>query len=179
MFMLRRPRHKIPLTGVYVLKINNSTAMLQLLMLINLLGFAFIASQAFFYLLAMEKAQKGLKAPAYIELRNLLDTNLSVSLRIVYYTVLLTSILLCVLTFRHSANLLFITSVIACIALWVDVFIMTKGNLPLNRIFHTWTPDEYPADWQDFRAEWLRYYRLRQVAAIVAFTSLLIGAVFC
>jgi hypothetical protein len=152
--------------------------MLKVLLFINLLGYAFIASQAFFYLLAMAGAQKNLKAPAYVELRNLLDTRLSVTLRIVYYTVLLTSILLCVLTFRNTANLLFITSVIACIALWVDVFIMMKGNMPLNRLMHSWTPENYPDNWHERRAEWLRYYRLRQVAAITGFISLITGTVF-
>ena len=46
---------------------------LKALLFINLLGYAFIASQAFFYLLAMANAQRHLRAPAYVELRNLLD----------------------------------------------------------------------------------------------------------
>jgi hypothetical protein len=152
--------------------------MLQALMFINLLGYAFIASQAFFYLLAMTSVQRDLTAPAYIEFRNLIDAKLSVTLRIVYYTVLLTSIVLCVLTFRNTASLCFITSVIACIALWVDVFVMMKGNMPINHLMHSWTPDDHPDNWHEYRAEWLRYYRLRQVAAITGFTSLVAGAVF-
>lgn len=152
--------------------------MLKSLIFINLLGFAFITGQALFYLLAMYGAQKNLRAAAYVELRNLLDTRLNVRLRIVYYTVLVSSPLLCVLTPCKTDSLLFMTSAIACIALWVDVFVMMKGNLPLNKRIQSWTPDNYPDNWQECRAEWLRYYRLRQIAAITAFLSLLAGVVF-
>ena len=44
--------------------------MLNLLTLINLLGYAFVVSQPLFYLLAMADAQKRLQAPAYVELRH-------------------------------------------------------------------------------------------------------------
>ena len=151
---------------------------MKALIFINLLGYAFIAGQAFFYLLAMGNAQKNLKAPAYIELRNLLDKNLGARFKIVYYTVLVSSPLLCVLTARKTASLLFMTFAIACIALWIDVFVMMKGNIPLNRLIQSWTPDNHPDNWQEYRAEWLRYYQLRQVAAIAGFLSLLIGVVF-
>lgn len=152
--------------------------MLKSLVFINLLGFAFITGQALFYLLGMYGAQKNLRAPAYVEIRNLLDSRLNVRLRIVYYLVLVSSPLLCVLTAAKTASLLFMTSAIACIALWVDVFVMMKGNLPLNKLIQSWTPENYPDNWKECRAEWLRYYRMRQVAAIIAFVSLLTGIVF-
>jgi hypothetical protein len=152
--------------------------MLKGLIFINLLGYAFITAQAFFYLLAMTSAQRNLRAPAYVELRNLLDKQLNTYLRIVYYTVLVSSALLCVFTACKTASLLFMTSVIACIALWVDVFVMMKGNLPLNKLIQSWTPENYPDNWQEYRAEWLKHYQLRQVAAITGFLSLLTGAVF-
>ena len=151
---------------------------MKALLFINLLGYAFIASQAFFYLLAMANAQRHLRAPAYVELRNLLDKNLNVRFRIVYYTVLVTSPLVCVLTARNTASLLFMTSAIACIALFIDVFVMMKGNMPLNRLIRSWTPENYPDNWEAYRAEWLRYYQLRQVAAITGFLSLLAGVIF-
>jgi len=152
--------------------------MLKGLIFINLLGFAFITGQALFYLLAMAGAQKNLRAPAYVELRNLLDTRLNKRLRIVYYVVLVSSPLLCVLTACRTASLMFMTSVIACIALGVDVFVMMKGNLPLNKLIQSWTPENYPDNWQLYRAEWLGHYRQRQIAAIIAFLSLLAGIVF-
>lgn len=152
--------------------------MLKGLIFINLLGFAFITGQALFYLLAMYGAQKNLRAPAYVELRNLLDSRLTVRLRIPYYIVLVSSPLLCVLTACQTASLLFMTSVIACIALWVDVAVMMKGNLPVNKRIQGWTPENYPDDWKEYRAEWLRHYRIRQVAIIIAFLSLLAGIVF-
>jgi uncharacterized membrane protein len=152
--------------------------MLKLLMLINLLGYAFVVSQPLFYLLAMGDAQKRLQAPAYVELRNLLDSNLMVKNRIVYYAVLVTSPLTCIFNLHHPEGLLFITSVIACVALWIDVYLMFKGNLPLNRFIQTWTPHDYPPNWERYRALWFSYYHRRQVACMIGFTSLVIGLVF-
>jgi len=147
-------------------------------MLINLLGYAFVVSQPFFYLLAMSNAQKNLRGPAYVELRNLLDSNLMVKNRIVYYVVLVSSIAVCICSFNHPLSLVFITSAIACAALWIDVYLMMKGNIPLNKYIQTWTPEEYPADWQKYREAWFSYYHRRQIACITGFVSLLVGIVF-
>ncbi|HEY0679540.1 MAG TPA: hypothetical protein VGD17_14750 [Chitinophagaceae bacterium] len=151
--------------------------LLKTFMLINLLGFSFIVSQAFFYLLALGNAQKNLQAPAYVELRNLIDRNLMTKFRIVYYVTLVSSITVALLTIHEPAGLLFITSAIACVALWVDVFVMFRGNIPLNKIIQTWTPDNYPGNWKDYRNRWFKYYEQRQVACIIAFLSLLTGII--
>jgi hypothetical protein len=152
--------------------------MLQLLVMINLLGYAFVVSQPFFYLLAMSNAQKNLNAPAYVELRNLLDSNLMVKNRIVYYVVLVSSIAVCICYVSQPTGLGFITSAIACVALWVDVYVMMKRNIPLNRFIQTWTPENYPVNWKTYRAVWFSHYHRRQVACIIGFVSLVTGIVF-
>jgi uncharacterized membrane protein len=151
--------------------------MLKIFMLINLLGYAVIAGQAFFYLVAMSNAQKNLQGPAYVELRNLLDRNLAVRFRIVYYTVLVSSIAVLALSITDPAGLVFITAAIAVITLWTDVILNFKGNAPINKAIRDWTPQTFPANWQDYRTEWFRYYQKRQALAIVGFVSLVVGAI--
>ncbi len=150
----------------------------KILMLLNLVGFAFVASQPLFYLLALAKAQKSLQAAAYIELRQLLDKNLQVSLRLVYYLTIITAVLLTVETFSTSFSLLFITSVIALAALGIDVYLALKGDMPINHIINQWNANNYPRHWQLLRRKWFYFFHIRQIAGITGFTSLLVGAVF-
>lgn len=152
--------------------------MLKFVILINLLAYGFIVSQAFFYLLALGNATRKLNAPAYVELRILLDTDLTVTLKIVYYLCLVSSITLAVMTAGNPSGILFITSSIACIALWIDVYLMFKGNIPINKMIRSWTPELYPSNWKDFREAWMNYYHRRQACAIIGFVSLLIGIIW-
>ena len=150
----------------------------KLVQLVDLLAYAFVASQAFFYLLAMSKAQKNLGPSSYTELRNLLDKNLQISLRIVYYSALGASLLWLVLSVMNLSLLHQVTSAIAMVALLVDMLFLFKGDIPINKIISGWTPDNYPADWESYRRKWFGFYHRRQVADIIGFVSLLVGAVF-
>src|SRR5215203_5679591 len=96
---------------------------LKLLMLLSLLGFALIVSQPLFYLLALADSQKKLPAPAYIELRKLLDKNGKAKLQALYYSTFLSVLLLMVFTFSATVPLSFITAGIALCALVTDSII--------------------------------------------------------
>jgi uncharacterized membrane protein len=75
-------------------------------------------------------------------------------------------------------SVLFISSAVAFVALVVDVIITIKGNIPVNNIINTWTPGSHPANWNNFREKWLRFFGYRQIANLTGFISLLIGTVF-
>lgn len=150
----------------------------KILILGNLIGFAFVVSQPLFYLLAFSKAQKNLKAPSYIELRKLLDQNLQVTLRLAYYVALVTVVLLSVVAFTEHRWLLFTTSLVALAALATDIFLALKGDIPINNIINQWSPENYPRHWKLMREKWFYFFYLRQIAGITGFASLLIGAVF-
>jgi|SRR5450432_602016 hypothetical protein len=146
--------------------------------LLNLTAYGVLASQPVFYLLAMGKATKKLRPSSYTELRNHLNDILEINMRILYYTVLLTSIGWFICTLIIHSNLLFLTSLIALAALFVDMFFLFKGDIPINNIIKTWTPENYPADWETHRKKWFVFFRRRQVAILAGFASLLLGAVF-
>jgi hypothetical protein len=53
-----------------------------------------------------------------------------------------------------------------------------KGNMPMINFINAWTADNYPADWEYYRAKWLQIFFYRKIATTTGFFSLLIGAVF-
>jgi hypothetical protein len=74
--------------------------------------------------------------------------------------------------------MIFIFSAIAFVALIAEILLTLKGNLPINDIINTWSPGNYPANWEAVRKKWFAVYQYRQIATIVGFVSLLIGGVF-
>lgn len=150
----------------------------KFILLITILAYGMVVSQSFMYIFALKNVQFNLEANAYIELRKLLDVSMSANFKYVMYIALLANLLLVISNFKNTGSLLFITSAIAFIAIIADVLIAVKGNIPINTIISTWSPDNYPANWGDYRAKWLSIFQYRQIANITGFLSLSIGAIF-
>ena len=157
---------------------NQNVMEIKVIMLINLLAYSFIVSQSFTYIIALKNVQTSMEPASYIELRKLLDKNFQVKFRIVVYVTLLTCTVLTVLSSMHLTGLLFITSALGLAGLIVEILLAVKGNVPINRVINSWSADNYPANWKDYRAKWLAIFAKRQVVNIIGFLSLLIGAVF-
>ncbi len=88
------------------------------------------------------------------------------------------SILLTAFSVVNPNGILFTSSVIALVALVIDIAIALKGNIPLNRTINTWSANRYPDNWQQVRSKWFSLYHVRQVANIAGFVCLLGGLVF-
>ena len=151
---------------------------IKIIMLVNLLAYSFIVSQSFSYIIALRNVQESMGAANYIELRHLLDKNYQVKFRIVIYVSLLSCSVLTILCSSDPDGLLFISSLIALIALIAEIILTLKGNVPINKVINTWSAESYPPDWKDYRAKWLSIYAKRQIVNITGFLSLLIGAIF-
>jgi len=151
---------------------------LKILMLINLLVYSVIVGQAYMYIIALGNVQLSMDAPAYIQLRQLTDRNFMAKYKYVVYTSLVSSVLLCIFTAAHPTGFLFISAAVALLALIIDVLLTLKGNMPINKRINTWTTENYPGNWEMYRTKWLHTFSLRQVANIIGFASLLLGALF-
>lgn len=152
--------------------------LIKITLFITLVCYAFVISQSFFYMLAMSDVTKKMQAAAYIETRKLLDKELQHSLSLIYYISLASSVLLTAFSVVNPNGLLFICSVIAFVALLVDVALALKGNNPLNKAINKWTTTAYPANWKQYRSRWFNIYHIRQVVNIAGFITLLAGLVF-
>jgi uncharacterized membrane protein len=151
---------------------------IKVTLFITLLMYAFVISQSFFYILAMSSTLKKMQAGTYIETRNLLTQNLQTPLQLVYYTTLGASSLLTSFCVVNPGGWLFITSVIALVALLADVLLAVKGNIPLNKFINSWTANNYPENWKQYRSKWFNLYHVRQALNITGFVSLLAGLIF-
>jgi hypothetical protein len=154
-----------------------TTILLPSVLLITLALYAFIASQPLFYLMALGTASERLSAPAYIELRQRIDQAIQNRLRYACYAALLFLLVLLVLAALRGSMPLLVTGAVALVALVTDLALAIKGNIPINARINTWTPEQYPTDWDAYRAQWLGIYRRRQVSICIGLTALLIGTV--
>ena len=150
----------------------------KIILLSTILAYSISVSQSFMYILALKDVQLTLDCNAYTELRKLIDASMRNNFKYVIYAVLLANLALIVSTIKNPGSLLFITSVIALVALVTDTLLTVKGNLPINDVINTWSSDSYPSNWVEYRTKWLYIFQYRQIANISGFISLLIGAIF-
>lgn len=151
---------------------------IKISLFITLILYTAVISQSFFYMLAMSNVMKSMDASCYIEARHLLDKNLKTSLAGVYYLALLASIALTAFSVTNPGGFLFICSIIALVALVIDVLLTVKGNQPLNKIINSWSVANYPPDWTRYRSKWFTFYNIRQVINLTGFIILLAGMIF-
>ena len=150
----------------------------SVIFLLTLLAYSIIASQSFMYILSLKEVQLKLGADTYTELRKLIDISMRRNFTWVVYAALLFTLVLVIVTIKNPGSLQFIMAVIAFVALLVDTLLTLKGNLPVNDIINSWSPDKYPANWSDYRTKWFHIFQYRQIANITGFVCLLIGALF-
>lgn len=150
----------------------------KIIFFLTVLAYSMIVSQSFMYILALKDVQLRLDVNSYTEFRKLIDVSMRESFKYVIYTALLTSIALMVSTIKNPGSVIFITSTIAFVALVADTLLTVKGSLPINDIINSWSTNNYPSNWTEYRTKWLTIFQYRQIINITGFVSLLIGGVF-
>jgi uncharacterized membrane protein len=75
---------------------------------------------------------------------------------------------------RHNRRAL--CWVIPSCLLAVTCFLVTRlGNVPINMLIKTWSPEHPPHDWQNTLARWNLFHTMRAYAAMGSFLSLVIA----
>jgi hypothetical protein len=150
----------------------------KIILLLTIVAYSVIVAQTYMYIVALKNVQMSMGGGSYIQLRKLLDTNFRANYKYAVYAALIMSLVLVLINLKSPKSVLFITATIALIALITDVLLMMKGNMPINNLINTWTPVHYPDNWAEYRAKWLQIFFYREIATIIGFISLVIGAVF-
>jgi hypothetical protein len=150
----------------------------RIIFTITLLAYAMIASQAFMYMLSLKQVQLNLGADSYTEMRKLTDASMRANFKYVIYAALLANLLLVMVTAKTPGSLVFITAIVALVALVAEILLTVKGNLPINDVINSWSAETLPANWESYREKWFAIFQYRQMAGITGFVSLVIGAVF-
>jgi hypothetical protein len=130
------------------------------------------------YILALKNVQSNLDASSFTQFRQLVDTAMRSTFKYAIYAALICNLLLVFSNIKSPGSLMFITALIAVVALSVDIALTLKGNLPVNDIINTWTFGNYPPNWTDYCDKWFMIFEYRQISNMIGFLSLLIGAVF-
>jgi hypothetical protein len=151
--------------------------MLSLASAVTLLLFAFVVSQPFFYLLALDRASNALAGPAYVALRQQINAAIEKPLIRLYVITLLAAIALSVLAFVQGARGLALGSGIAAICLAVDAVLAVKRNVPINTIMNAWSTSDLPEEWATYRAHWNAAFTARKVVLAAGFLALVAGLV--
>ena len=150
----------------------------KIIFFFTLLTYSIIVSQSFMYILALKDVQLNLEAGPYTQIRKRIDSSMRGNFKYVIYAALLFNLLLVILNVKNPGSLAFITAAIAFVALVADTLLTVKGNLPINDMINTWTADNYPVNWADYRTKWFNIFQYRQIANITGFVSLLVAVVF-
>lgn len=148
------------------------------MLFITLISYSFLVSQSFMYIIALKNVQQNMQAASYLEMRKLLDKNFRKKYSWVVYTSLITSTTTMILCSMAPESLLFISVCIAWPMLIIDIIITIKGNMPINNIINSWSMENFPSDWRDYRSKWLFYFTQRQIATTVGYISLVTGLAF-
>jgi hypothetical protein len=151
---------------------------LKILIFLNILVYSIIVGQSFMYIIALRNVQESMGAASYIELRKLLDRNFLKKFKPVVYSALVLGLALVVAAAFQSSTVLLAGSALAFAGLLIDVALIVKGDMPINRIINTWTLETFPANWIEYRSKWLYWFSWRQIANISGFIALLIAAIF-
>jgi hypothetical protein len=151
---------------------------LKILIVLNLFVYSVIVGQSFMYIIALRNVQESMGAASYIELRKLLDRNFLKKFKPVVYSALLLGLALVTVSLFQSSLVLTAGSIIAFAGLLIDVVLILKGDMPINRIINSWTLETFPANWVEYRSKWLYWFSWRQAANISGFIALIIAAVF-
>ena len=117
-----------------------------------------------------------LSGPTFIEWFQKIDPYMKIRARQLILSQLLVTLLLLSLLHDRSASLEFWLTGIALVMTAVSMGIAVRGNVPLNRQMDHWSPSNPPDQWEEIRERWLHYQRLRGIAEVAGFVTLLVAA---
>lgn len=146
--------------------------------LLHLLSYVLVTSQVLFYLFILCKALKAVSLENYFELRKVIDSLMIKRFKFMYYSCLVLSIVVVIVSARQPASLFFISSATALMMLSVDLAITVRGSLPLNALSHSYGSTRENASWQKVRTQWLDYMKYRGIVITLGMAGLLAGLVF-
>lgn len=151
---------------------------MRIAMLVNLVCYSAVVSQPLFYIVALTSAQRALSGSAYVELRQRINSVMTRRVPVIYLATLVSVLVLIVLSWRVGSRNVLVTTVVALLCLVFDIALMMRENVPINGVIDRWSAADVPDDWETYRSRWLAIFAYRQVALVLGFVSLLVGAVF-
>ena len=147
----------------------------KILKLLQMIVYLIITSQLVFYMLILSESLKHVSLASFIDIRKAVDGLMEGGFKIIYYSGLILTLAVVILSAKKPDSLLFITSAIALVCLIIDVTIAMKGNVPINALINAYTPGDTSQNWSALRLEWLRLINIRGAFISVGMVSQFVG----
>lgn len=145
----------------------------------GLLIVGLMAGSSLTFVIGMGPVIETLSVNSYMELHQSLDANFTAWWApILYYflTVMLVGNLITIRRQWRSLEFMLILGALICI---LDELLMTlSGNLPLNRMIHSWQTLSPPPNWMEVRSQWMRFMYIRCALLVTGFGLLLASSFF-
>lgn len=111
--------------------------------------------------LVLVPAQRRLSGRAYVEAEQANTALGTIRYRVLLGVALLSQLVLLAAVHRLDSPLFVFTLASAVLLVAATVFITVRRVVPINRLVHTWSASQPPADWTVVRDRWhrLHYYR--------------------
>lgn len=151
--------------------------MIPVALIASLIAYSIVASQPLAYVVFLGPAQRALSAPAYIELRQRINSVMNRRVPVVYLATVAAVVFLLALSLRSANWNVLVAATVALLCLFVDIVLMLRDNVPINSVVDRWSLTDYPDNWEDYRTRWFTGFGHRQFVLLVGFSSLVIGAV--
>lgn len=150
----------------------------KILRLLQLVAYLVITSQLLFYLMILSDSMKQISLVNFIEVRKVVDALMEHRFRIVYYTGVILTLAVVILSAKKPDSIFFVTSSIALVCLIIDVSIAMKGNIPINKLINSYLPGDTSQDWSALRLHWLQLVNIRAIFIVTGFASQLFGLIW-
>lgn len=150
---------------------------LQLLTLFSLSVTALLAGVHLAGGLGLNPAMRSLDGTTYLAIKTAADREFPRLARPLMLAALAAGLAVVVTATVGGHLSVVVAASVASVALAVTLLAIVRGDLPINRRMASWAADELPADWQQVRARWERFFTVRVVATLIAVLALAVAVV--
>ncbi len=116
-----------------------------------------------------------LAGPTFIEWFQKIDPYMKIRAPQLTVAQIVVTFLLLILLHDRSAAPEFQLTGVALVLTVVAMVVAVRGNVPLNCQMDQWSASSLPDHWEEIRDQWLLYHRLRGIAEVAGFVTLLVA----
>lgn len=160
-----------------LLVLNHLPKIFNMMHILNMMVYGFVASQPVFFISAISSLQKTIRIPK-IRFGKRLGKPLFLRLRNFYHGVLATSLLLVLFVSRSTVSLLFIVACLAMLGLATQLLIINKRTIMENRVLDRRNSQIHRAQVKNYVGRWYYHYQRYRITDLLTFLAILL-TVFC
>lgn len=129
-------------------------------------------------ILGLNPALRTLDGPTYVAVKTAADREFPRLARPLMLSSLAAALALAIVGVAEARAGVSTAAAIATAALVATLLAILRGDLPINQRMATWPAEGLPADWQEVRSRWERFFAIRVSTTLVAVAALAAAVLF-